>query len=61
MSDNNGWLPIATAPRDGTPVDLWHKSGSRFIDEWWTDDLCWTCLLDDSEFIYWRPILDPLK
>lgn len=55
----NDWQPIETAPRDGTPVDLWHKGGFRLCDEWWTDDNCWTCLFGDDQFTHWKPITGP--
>lgn len=52
-----GWLPIETAPRDGTPVDLWHRAGFRIVDTWWDGtDLCWSCVMDDSAFSHWRPV-----
>lgn len=53
------WHPIATAPRDGTVVNLWHKSGSPVYEAWWTEDDCWTCLLDDSQFTHWSPVVTP--
>ena len=53
------WHPIETAPRDGTPVDLWHKCGTRFIEQWWTDDNCWTCLFGDDEFTHWKKVTMP--
>lgn len=53
------WQTIETAPRDGTVVDLWHKNGFRIVDQWWTDDDCWTCLFDDSEFTHWIDIPIP--
>lgn len=31
--DKNGWQPIKTAPKDGTPVDIWRGSyGERATD-----------------------------
>lgn len=65
MGTDIDWQPIATAPRDGTPVDLWHKDGFRVTDEWWLGESspepenCWTCLLDDSYFTHWKPITEP--
>jgi hypothetical protein len=63
MTKDNGWQPIATAPRDGTPVDLLHKCGERFTDEWWVEDdgdAFWCgSLLPDSEFTHWMPIPPP--
>jgi len=40
-------MPIETAPRDGTSVDVWTKNGERWTDvrfrndkwvQWWLDD-----------------------
>ena len=54
------WKPIETAPRDGTPVDLWHKSGFRQTDTWWdADDQCWSSVNDDSDFSHWMPTPQP--
>ena len=53
---NDGlWRTLDTAPRDGTPVDLWHKNGFRLTEVWWADD-CWSCVMDDSSFTHWMPI-----
>lgn len=53
----SAWLPIDTAPHDGTPVDLWHKSGMRITECWWdAEDECWSCAMGESEFTHWMPI-----
>jgi hypothetical protein len=54
------WRPIATAPRDGTPVDLWHKIGARLTDLWWAEeDKCWSDTRSDEEFTHWMPLPAP--
>lgn len=54
------WQPIETAPRDGTPVDLWHKSGFRITDTWWNaDDQMWAGIWSDSNVTHWMPVPDP--
>lgn len=56
------WQPIGTAPRDGTPVDLWHKAGFRQTETWWdADDECWSSANDDSDFTHWMPLPPPPK
>jgi hypothetical protein len=53
------WQPIETAPRDGTPVDLWHKDGFRVTEQWWEkSDSTWSGLAYDH-FTHWRPITEP--
>ena len=53
------WQPIKTAPRDGTPVDLWHRTGFRVTETWWTDDSCWSCDMVNSRFTHWMPLPKP--
>jgi hypothetical protein len=64
----SGWLPIETAPRDGTDVDLWIKFEDiqmRLIDCWWCPDaqswyhpdMCGEpSKLDDCTPTHWMPI-----
>jgi len=63
VSASQDWQPIATAPRDGTVIDLWHKDGFRMTDNWWNfeedGEGFWTCLLADDYFTHWKPITDP--
>lgn len=56
------WQPISTAPRDGAPVDLWHKGGFRLTDVWWdADDQVWVCAVDDEFLTHWMPTPEPPK
>ena len=55
------WQPIETAPKDGSLVDMWHKNGFRVVETWWTDDKCWACVMDDSDFTHWMPLPEPPK
>ena len=56
----NNWLLLDSVPRDGTPVDMWHKDGFRMKEVWWADDI-WSCVMDDDSFTYWMPIPEPPK
>ena len=35
---HEGWQSIETAPKDGTPIDLWVPGIGRVTEEWWDDD-----------------------
>ena len=53
------WEPIKTAPRDGTIVDLFHKTAGRIVDSWW-DDGCWVATLEgDEAYSHWMLPPDP--
>jgi hypothetical protein len=54
------WQPIATAPRDGTIIDLLTLGGSIAANEWWIDDdgeSFWSCDYDDKFITHWRPVM----
>lgn len=67
----NGWKPIDTAPKDGSFVDLWHKSGTRYANcRWFTNSLGYTCWHiqpggraynagPDTEYTHWMPLPSP--
>lgn len=63
MGETMKWQPIETALRDGTPVDLWHKSGVRMTEIWWDDsdpeEPIWSCLMSDDEFTHWLLVEPP--
>jgi hypothetical protein len=52
------WLPIETAPKDGTAIDLWWK-GCRYVECYWSEYTAgggnWF-----SESYYGGTIIDPL-
>lgn len=59
--DENGWLPIETAPKDGTLIDVWcpwdgnERGGIRLTDvSWhaadeWTPHTGWSRITDDGD------------
>jgi hypothetical protein len=56
MDDNNGWLPIETAPRDGTEILAWDGEVTDVI--WW-DGLAWD---DGRRTVHptnWMPLPEP--
>ena len=53
------WKDIEFAPKDGTPIDLWHENGFRVTDVWWDDDDGWTCLMDESCFTHFADVIEP--
>jgi hypothetical protein len=69
----NGWRSIATAPKDGTVVDLWFCDGFRIPNCRWNENSnswayyslngTWTLIDvdvdgDEDELTYWRPVSD---
>ena len=69
--EQSGWMPIESAPRDGTRVDLWAEGYGRKPDmywrlverhktEGWTDD--WYgrgALFGEGQFTHWQPLPPP--
>ena len=61
------WYPIKTAPKDGTVIDLWLKSGIRGVDKFWSRKrLDW--IADDGSYnnisktnvpTHWSPVYGP--
>ena len=55
------WQPIATAPRDGTVVDLWANGGHRSASQRWSRGGNWwyPSGFNDGTVSHWRPIAGP--
>lgn len=70
--DRNGWMPIESAPKDGTTIDLWSDIGQcRLADCWWEAgrhawrqwgiDLFGSpgAIAVEDRVSHWRPIVGP--
>lgn len=67
----DAWRPIASAPLDGSHVDLWVEPGSRLADCWWNAERAAWQRWDVDPFsgpgivnvlhtaTHWRPIVGP--
>jgi hypothetical protein len=54
--DMSPWRPMSTAPRDGTVIDLFHKTAGRLTETWW-DDECWLATGEtDEAYLGWMPV-----
>lgn len=47
LRESNQWQPIATAPTDGTVIDLWHKDWGRVVDQNYKEG---------DKFTHWMPL-----
>lgn len=72
----NEWQPIATAPKDGTKIDLWFPRGGengRFTNCFWKGDTWWygfdspdeqyECFTTNGKAqpTHWMPLPEPPK
>lgn len=53
-----GWKTIETAPKDGTPVDLWVPPHGRITEQWYDKDDGWFSL-PDCQPTHWMPLPPP--
>lgn len=59
-----GWLPIETAPKDGTRILVWRKHATRPLIARYQKDFEW---FEDEDgvhlynLIYWQPLPNPPK
>jgi hypothetical protein len=65
-----GWQAIATAPKDGRKVDLWHPTKGRLVDVFWHKQTSSTQLVPGwgtaslgriVGATHWRPLPEPPK
>ncbi|WPM80874.1 hypothetical protein R5W60_05345 [Brucella pseudintermedia] len=73
--EGDGWMPIESAPKDGTVIDLWSDEYGRLTDCYWGAPMAyeggetgWVNAHSNEwaespdEFIHWRPLpLPPVK
>ncbi len=73
--EGDGWLPIESAPKDGTVIDLWSDEYGRLTDCYWGAPMAyeggetgWVHAHSNEwaespdEFVHWRPLpLPPVK
>ena len=70
LAEATGWRDIATAPRDGTEIDVWcidhaDEGYQRVTNAWWSvPDGRWRCYTDDgliwaSQPVFWQPLPPP--
>lgn len=55
---NNGWLPIETAPNDGTIIDLWTNHGQREANCKWENGSWRYYWINSFESLEWIKIDD---
>jgi len=67
--EGDGWLPIESAPKDGTVIDLWSDEYGRLTDCYWGSPMAyeggetgWVHAHSNEwaespdEFVHWRPL-----
>ncbi len=63
----SNWQPLATAPRNGSKLDVWTENGVRYIDVFWYEgpgfpegafvyyDSLLAGLMDVEDATHWMP------
>ena len=70
---DNNWQDIASAPKDGTVIDLWTYNGERWTDAFWHNGLgIWAMrwaglkgahgwIIPNGQPTHWMPLPAPPK